>query len=215
MYTGLCNTWRVHAKEIDNPYPRVESPTMIIENRVFTNRHWRKIHVERAQVGDLSIVHQVAYPWAEREIPIFGLDVLSRKDQGVMAIADFSLDPQHPHWASVMQTCASHHQLKGRQRELPEWGSIFSDSCIFVQQPDPDEFKRFALRLQKAYIQNAWTMGICRHKDHSDYHKKYALAQRKNDKTKNMLAASFGIAWAEEYMRFMFDYESQQYLSTV
>lgn len=180
---------------------------MTIENRVFANRHWRKIHVERAQVGDLSIIHQVAYPWVEREIPIFGLDVLTKKGQGVMAIADFSLDPQHPHWATVMQACASHHDLKGRQRELPEWGRIFSNSCVFVQNPDPDEFKRFALRLQKSYIQTAWTMGVCREGDHRRYHKTYALAQRKNQKTRNMLASSFGQDWADEYMQFMFDYE--------
>lgn len=209
LFTQSNEIWKKHASEISIPYSQVTSPTMTITNRCYSNRHFRRVHVEHAETSQgLQIVHHVTYPHPERDIPIFGIDLLYTSEKSIMGIIDFSLDHQRPFWTSLFESITKKHDIGGRPREIPYWGKeIFSDACIFVQEPDIDAFTSCAVDLQYAYIRHSWTAGLVDHGDHAEFHHRYSMCQRQNTKTKGMLAASFGNTWAEEYMKFMFDFE--------
>lgn len=209
LYTQTAEIWRKHGSEMAIPYSRVSSPTMTITNACYSNRLFRRVHVEHAETNQgLQIMHYVAYPHPEKDIPIFGIDLLYTSEKSIMGILDFSLDPQRDYWKSLFGMVTDKHAIGGTPRDLPSWGkSIFSDACVFVQEPDIDAFTACALELQHVYIQSSWTAGVVLQGDHADFHHRYSMCQRQNAKTKGMLAASFGNTWAEEYMTFMFDFE--------
>ena len=90
-------------------------------------------------------------------------------------------------------------------RELPDWGDIFSEFCVFVRPANEVEERRFSERVG-AYLdlhcQRAIeTLPLPEQKAEILASQKYYCdRQRKNDKTRRVLEKAFGEEWAERYM---------------
>lgn len=172
---------------------------MTIQNTFAKNHLFRYVHIEHARTSqDIDILHHVAYPYPERDIPILGMDVLMHHGEPTMLIVDMSLDRQLPMWKHLVDRCIS---VQGTEREMPAWGRpIFSDGCVFVSKPGGCNLEEQLCRLQMAYAQLAMTAGVRPGVDHTAFHKLYCMQQRKNEKTRNMLRMAFGESMADHYM---------------
>lgn len=201
VYKKMIAQWATVARPVTMPkYQTLSSESMVIRNSCFENRIFRKVHVEYAVAGPVEIIHQVAYPWASVDLPIFGADIMYVHGDATMGIVDLSLDTKDPIWTDVMQTTVP---LGGTPRDMPDWGWIFSDDVVFLQQPDTTVFEAYALKVQRQYAQLSIMAGYGMHED---FHRMYCTQQLKNTKTRQMLSKAFGASVASEYMEdIMFD----------
>jgi phycocyanobilin:ferredoxin oxidoreductase len=209
-------TWRQQLTLSDYHLPedlgyvegRLEGEKLVIENRCYQSREFRKMHLELAQVGKtLDILHCVMFPNPEYDLPMFGCDIVSGRGQVAAAIVDLSpvANPE------ALPEAYQHALSKGspadfsHPRELPTWGHIFSDYCCFIRPVNAEEEQCFIAkvrhyltvhcqqaRLSQANEQQRATMfaGQLR----------YCTEQRRNDKTRRVLEKAFGYDWAERYM---------------
>ncbi|BAZ31733.1 ferredoxin-dependent bilin reductase [Cylindrospermum sp. NIES-4074] len=188
---------------------RLEGEKLVIENRCYQTPQFRKMHLELAKVGNmLDILHCVMFPRPEYDIPMFGCDLVGGRGQISAAIADLSpvqLDRSLPE--AYAAALAGLPVLNFSQpRELPEWGNIFSDFCIFVRPSSPDEEAIFLSRVQaflEIHCQNAIASGPVTPEKATHIlagQHNYCTKQQQNDKTRRVLEKAFGPVWAENYM---------------
>lgn len=188
---------------------KLEGERLVIENRCYQTPQFRKLHLELAKVGtSLDILHCVMFPRPEFDLPMFGCDLVGGRGQISAAIADLSpLNATRilsETYASPLRQLPD-YEFTGK-RELPEWGDIFSEFCLFIRPANETEETQFLTRLtdlltlhcqiaiaslpvspaQQAEIKAA-----------QDY---YCTKQQKNDKTRRVLEKAFGSEWAEFYM---------------
>ena len=201
-------------------------PRLQVENRVYTSAAFRKLHVELAARSDgLCVLHCVMYPWIDFPLPIFSLDLVGSPAGVSLAIVDpgpATLDRALPAPYAAAVTALQEKYGVTSNRAAPEWGKgIFSDACVLMRPADGAELRSFllyALALHRSHLQFAANMSAGRPGPHKPRaqgarstraaHKRYVEAQRANDKTRRVLAAAFGDAYAEKYMRtMMFDVE--------
>ena len=188
---------------------RLEGEKLTIENRCYQTPQFRKMHLELAKVGNmLDILHCVMFPRPEYDLPIFGCDLVGGRGQISAAIADLSpvksgrILPE-----SYISALSALGKLNFSQpRELPEWGDIFSEFCIFVRPTSPEEEAMFLCRVQgfleihclraiaSVPVSNEQVMQILKGQ------RNYCTKQQQNDKTRRVLEKAFGLAWAENYM---------------
>ncbi|MCF4969049.1 phycocyanobilin:ferredoxin oxidoreductase, partial [Nostoc sp. CMAA1605] len=99
-------------------------------------------------------------------------------------------------------------------RDLPAWGDIFSEFCLFVRPGTPDEEDMFLNRVrdfltihcQIASTETPLTSNLDISKVLAGQ-RHYCTKQQQNDKTRRVLEKSFGTEWADRYMTTMlFDY---------
>lgn len=188
---------------------RLEGEKLTIENRCYQTPQFRKMHLELAKVGNmLDILHCVMFPRPEYDLPMFGCDLVGGRGQISAAIADLSpvhLDRTLPD--SYTTALKSLPIVEFSQpRELPEWGHIFSDFCIFVRPGSPEEEKIFLERVQK-FLEIHCTQAIASSPVSAEQaqhilagQRNYCTQQQQNDKTRRVLEKAFGEDWAEYYM---------------
>jgi len=195
----------------------LEGERLIIENHCYSTPQFRKIHLELAQVGNgLDILHCVMFPNAEYDIPIFGSDLVGSRAGISAAIADLS--PLYPDFAlppSYHQALSNLPKVNFLQpRELPQWGDIFSQFCLFIRPIGDREELDFldrvrsilTLHCQLAVATTPFNTSEEINKIRNG-HRYYCRKQQQNDKTRRVLAKSFGEEWTERYMTTMlFDY---------
>lgn len=186
---------------------RLEGEKLTIENRCYQTRQFRKMHLELAKVGNmLDILHCVMFPRPEYDLPMFGCDLVGGRGQISAAIADLS--PLNGHTLPTSYTSAL-SQIKtlnfSQPRELPEWGDIFSEYCIFVR-PTSSEEAMFLERIQE-FLEIHCRQAIASSPVSSDVveqilkgQRNYCTKQQQNDKTRRVLEKAFGHDWAENYM---------------
>jgi phycocyanobilin:ferredoxin oxidoreductase len=198
----------------------LEGQRLVIENLCHQTPQFRKIHLELAQVGkNLDILHCVMFPHPDYDLPIFGADVVCGKGTISAAIVDLSpvnRDRSLP--ASYQQPLQGLPASNFTQmRELPAWGDIFSDYCLFVR---PTELVEEAAFLE--YVMSMLTIH-CQVASQTQPatsapaiatilagQKYYCDQQQQNDKTRRILEKSFGTEWADRYMTTMlFDYVAE------
>jgi phycocyanobilin:ferredoxin oxidoreductase len=188
---------------------RLEGEKLIIENRCYQTPQFRKMHLELAKVGNmLDILHCVMFPNPEYDIPMFGCDLVGGRGQISAAIADLSpvsLDRILP--AEYNSALSELTVLNFSQpRELPEWGNIFSDFCLFVRPSSPEEEIMFLARVQDFLEihcrQASLSSPVAPEKVASILagQQNYCSKQQQNDKTRRVLEKAFGQDWAENYM---------------
>jgi phycocyanobilin:ferredoxin oxidoreductase len=195
----------------------LEGERLVIENKCYQTPQFRKLHLELAQVGkNLDILHCVMFPHPDRDLPIFGADIVCGR--GTISAAIVDLSPVNRH-----RSLPARYQLPLRQlpaisfsqvRDLPTWGDIFSDYCLFVRPTDADEaaaFLDYVLSMLDIHCQIASstppTTSIAEIAKISAGHQYYCDRQQQNDKTRRVLEKSFGVEWADRYMTTMlFDY---------
>lgn len=208
-----------------SPYPmpaelgyvegKLEGEKLTIENRCYQTPQFRKIHLELAKVGTmLDILHCVMFPRPEYDLPMFGCDLVGGRGQISAAIADLSplsVDGADTEGARVMPgeyACALKELPAinfSSPRELPDWGDIFSEFCIFIR-PSSSEEALFLKRV-KTFLEIHCTQALAAQpvspKQQSQLmagQRYYCTKQRQNDKTRRVLEKAFGSDWAEHYM---------------
>ena len=189
---------------------RLEGEKLIIENRCYQTPQFRKMHLELAKVGNmLDILHCVMFPRPEYDLPMFGCDLVGGRGQISAAIADLSpvrADRILPDaYRRTLQ--ASPQPQFSQPRELPVWGEIFSEFCIFIRPTNPEEETLFLsrvdefLRIHCTYAANASPVSIEQQAEILASQHYYCTQQQKNDKTRRVLEKAFGPDWAEYYMK--------------
>ncbi len=195
----------------------LEGERLTIENHCHQTPQFRKLHLELAQVGTgLDILHCVMFPRPEYALPIFGTDLVGSRAGISAAIADLSpvnLDRSLPvRYQQALSSLAPLHF--SQPRALPEWGSIFSEFCLFVRPVGASEEDQFLHRVQEfltLHCQLATTeLPLTSQPEITKVlagQQNYCTQQQQNDKTRRVLEKSFGAEWTERYMNTMlFDY---------
>lgn len=195
---------------------RLEGEKLTIENSCYQTPQFRKMHLELAKVGNnLDILHCVMFPRPEFALPMFGTDLVGGRGQISAAIADLSSTnpdltlPEGYHNALSALPPVDFAQV----RELPEWGDIFSQFCLFIRPTSPEEEAQFLSRV-KTFLEIHCQQALCasplsdeRREEVLAGQRYYCTKQQQNDKTRRVLEKAFGPEWAEHYMTtVLFDY---------
>jgi phycocyanobilin:ferredoxin oxidoreductase len=196
----------------------LEGERLVIENYCYQAPQFRKLHLELAQVSNgLDILHCVMFPNPEYALPIFGSDLVGRGAGSISAaIADLSpVSGDRTLPERYQQSLSLLSKVNFSQpRELPDWGDIFSEFCLFVHPVGVQEEDMFLNRVQELltlHCQIATTaapltsqLAINQVLAGQQY---YCIKQQQNDKTRRVLEKSFGAEWTDRYMNTMlFDY---------
>jgi phycocyanobilin:ferredoxin oxidoreductase len=195
----------------------LEGERLVIENRCYQTPQFRKLHLELAQVGNsLDILHCVIFPNPEYSLPIFGADIVAGR--GAISAAIVDLSP-----VNADRSLPQSYQLRlaeldinefSQPRDLPPWGDIFSDYCLFVRPTDASEEAAFLHRVEEFLLIHcqiaSQTQPLTSQSQITDIlagQQHYCDRQQQNDKTRRVLEKSFGTEWADRYMTTMlFDY---------
>lgn len=208
--------WHRHLNLSPYPMPaelgyvegKLEGEKLTIENRCYQTPQFRKMHIELAKVGTmLDILHCVMFPRPEYALPMFGCDLVGGRGQISAAIADLSplsIDRTLPtEYTSALKALPVVNFSS--PRELPVWGDIFSEFCIFVRPNDSEEAV-FLSRVE-AFLEIHCTQAIAAQpvsaKQQAEIvaaQRDYCIKQQQNDKTRRVLEKAFGSDWAEHYM---------------
>jgi phycocyanobilin:ferredoxin oxidoreductase len=187
---------------------RLEGEKLTIENHCYQTPQFRKLHLELAKVGtNLDILHCVMFPRLEFALPMFGTDLVSGRGQISAAIADLSPlsdDRQLPetyHQALINRP----KSVFSQSRELPAWGDIFSEFCVFIRPETAAEATAFVGEVEamlEIHCQQAiaTTATPDRQAEMLASQRHYCTKQQQNDKTRRVLEKAFGTEWTERYM---------------
>lgn len=194
----------------------LEEEKLIIENRCYQTPQFRKLHLELAKVGDrLDILHCVMFPHPNYPLPIFGVDLVGSAAGINAAIVDLSpvkRDRSLPH--VYQEVIANLPQIDfACPRNLPEWGDIFSEFCLFVRLTNRAEENLFLDRVCQFLtihcqiaIATSAVVSPTKQAEILKGQRYYCDRQRQNDKTRRVLEKSLGRAWTDRYMsQMLFD----------
>jgi len=187
---------------------RLEGEKLVIENRCYQTPEFRKLHLELAKVGTgLDILHCVMFPRPDYALPMFGADLVGGRGQISAAIADLSPTSADRSLPPVYREALGALPAPNfsEPRELPDWGDIFSEFCLFVRPQGEAENQQFVDRVatfleihcQQAIATSATPEAQATIMAGQRY---YCTKQQQNDKTRRVLEKAFGHDWAEYYM---------------
>jgi phycocyanobilin:ferredoxin oxidoreductase len=188
---------------------RLEGEKLTIENHCYQTREFRKLHLELAKVGtSLDILHCVMFPRSTYDLPMFGADLVGGRGQIGAAIVDLSPTDSQRALPEAYRTALG--QLPepefSQPREVPAWGTIFSEFCLFVRPANPEEEDRFLNRVE-IYLDLHCREAIAqtpvspeREAEIIVAQRHYCTQQQQNDKTRRVLERAFGPEWADRYM---------------
>jgi phycocyanobilin:ferredoxin oxidoreductase len=187
---------------------RLEGERLVIENACYQTPQFRKLHLELARVGQsLDILHCVMFPYPDYPLPMFGCDLVGGRGQISAAIVDLSpttSDRQlSPAYRSAIANLPEVHF--SQPRDIPGWGDIFSEVCLFIRPMDGEEEQAFVDRIA-AYLTLHCQQAIAmppmpeRRDEILAGQHRYCSQQQQNDKTRRVLEKAFGADWAERYM---------------
>ena len=212
-------------KELGYVEGTLEGEQLIIENTCYQTYQFRKLHLELAKVGKhLDILHCVMFPHPCYDLPIFGVDIVVARGVITAAIVDLSPVSGPVSSDGKPDSVAARvfpdgytkalNQLPAydfsHTRDLPAWGNIFSDHCLFVSPKSPEEERAFldqAVQYLSLHCQLA-----CEARAVDTLDKRAALLQgqqyycsqqQKNDKTRRILERAFNKEWAQHYLKTM------------
>ncbi|PZO60378.1 MAG: phycocyanobilin:ferredoxin oxidoreductase [Phormidesmis priestleyi] len=202
----------------------LEGEQLTIENTCYQTLQFRKLHLELAQVGNtLDILHCVMFPHPCFDLPIFGVDIVAARGSICAAIVDLSpvaADRQLP--AKYTEALAQLPVMQfAHPRELPAWGDIFSDACLFIRPDNAEEERAFinqVMHYLSIHCQIACETTAVGFREARAAvvagQRRYCLQQQKNDKTRRILERAFGAAWAQRYLETMlFDVSADEVVS--
>jgi phycocyanobilin:ferredoxin oxidoreductase len=188
---------------------RLEGEKLVIQNRCYQTPQFRKLHLELAKVGNnLDILHCVMFPRPEYNLPMFGTDLVGGRGQISAAIADLSPVNAHCQLPEGYQRALQDLPDIPFQeiRELPKWGDIFSDFCLFIRPASSEEETLFLQRVVDyltIHCQQAIAAAPITPEQQAEVlagQRRYCNQQQQNDKTRRVLEKAFGQAWADRYM---------------
>ncbi|NER78744.1 MAG: phycocyanobilin:ferredoxin oxidoreductase [Leptolyngbya sp. SIO1D8] len=205
----------------------LEEEKVVIANRCYQAPQFRKLHMELAQIGNgLDILHCVMFPNSDYNLPIFGTDLVGRRDGGISA-AIVDLSPVNSDRSLPTEYQSALAQLSpmifSQPRDLPTWGDIFSDFCLFVRPVNTDEEALFLKRVQDFLTLHCQLANTCQPLTSPREilgvvagQRNYCTKQQQNDKTRRILEKSFGPEWTERYITTMlFDMDTELQTSDI
>ncbi|NEQ79282.1 MAG: phycocyanobilin:ferredoxin oxidoreductase [Moorea sp. SIO2I5] len=191
----------------------LEGEKLLIENRCYQTPQFRKLHLELAKVSHrLDILHCVMFPHSNYNLPIFGVDLVVGKRVISAAIVDLSpVTTERILPISYRSVLTNLPKIKFSQhRDLPKWGDIFSEFCIFVRPADAQEEAAFFEQVKHfltLHCQIATAMmPISYPYQEAEIlagQRYYCTQQQHNDKTRRILEQSFGQQWTQRYITTM------------
>ena len=197
--------------KFEKVYKETEDGNLNIHNEMFSCTGLRKVHLEIATLGPLDILHCIWYPDPEFNLPIFGADIVANNNNVSAAITDVSpvdsiSHPVYEDLADISRFYSFKHN-----RDVPSWGNIFSPYYKFARL-NLDEEKRDFCHVVDQYLEvfvgAVWksTRDNYREDYRYDGQIQYCENQKKNDKTRRILAKYFGDEWADNYInQILFD----------
>ncbi|MEO0987203.1 MAG: phycocyanobilin:ferredoxin oxidoreductase [Cyanobacteria bacterium J06639_14] len=205
----------------------LEEEKVVIENSCYRTPQFRKLHLELAQIGNgLDIMHCVMFPNADYDLPIFGVDLVGRSEGAISAAivdlspvnADHALPEAYQTYLAKLPPVEFSHP-----RDLPEWGDIFSDFCLFIRPTNPQEEQLFLQRVRDFLSIHCQVATTCQPLTSPKEilgvvsgQRNYCTKQQQNDKTRRILEKSFGTEWTERYMSTMlFDMDTERQASDI
>ena len=223
MIDDLAKIIRKHQKTLPNVepfdvddefaqvYKETEDGNLSIKNEMFSCTGLRKVHLEVATLGKLDILHCIWYPEPDFDIPIFGADIVANNNVCSAAITDISpvdgiMSPVYDEIADISR----YYSFKNN-RDMPQWGDIFSPYCKFARLESDDDRTTFCQVVDEyldAFVSSVWksTMDYSRAEERYEGQINYCKKQKLNDKTRRILAKYFGDAWADDYInKVLFD----------
>ncbi|KAF8066305.1 pcyA [Scenedesmus sp. PABB004] len=201
-------------------------PRLLIENRVYSSRVFRKLHLEVAHRQDgLQVLHMVLFPRYDFDIPILALDLVAAGGAVTLAIADACPLSERlalpPHYAQTMAELQHNFLPESvRGRSIPEWGSkIFSPLCVCMRPEQPEElggFLKYAIALTRAHLMYSRLLqpiapdskaSARRLSELLASQRRFCEQQLANTKTSRVLEVAFDAEFTDAYMKqLMFDY---------
>ncbi|MDA0727094.1 MAG: phycocyanobilin:ferredoxin oxidoreductase, partial [Cyanobacteria bacterium] len=141
-------------------------------------------------------------------------DIVAGRGVVSAAIVDLSpVDGALPQ-AVLQRLEALPKRVFSQERELPEWGTIFSPYVRFVRPADAAEEQRF-IELVSDFLRvlgEASAEAVPQPIDHPDTVRRhsgqlsYCQQQKRNDKTRRVLEKAFNPEWADRYIEeLLFD----------
>ena len=97
-------------------------------------------------------------------------------------------------------------QQFSQPREIPTWGDIFSEFCLFIRPTTPEEetkFLQIVTQYLKVHCEYAIAQNPISEEQKSEIiagQQRYCTQQQQNDKTRRVLEKAFGEEWANNYM---------------
>jgi len=188
---------------------------LYIENEFHKAKGFRKLHIEVAEFStNLKILHCVFFPDPKFDIPIFGLDLVKINDIVSAAIVDLS--PVSKNQEKKYEEILAKVDKSGFSslREIPSWGSIFSNNVFFASLKNKSEKNSF-FKIVDRYL--SILIDLSREakpdlnkkiiQERIDYQKNYCVQQMKNDKTRIVLLKYFDEKWVDNYIKkILFDF---------
>ena len=193
----------------------LDGEDLYIRNELRRSRGLRKLHLETARLGaGLQILHCVFFPDPRYDLPVFGADIVAGR--GVVSAAIVDLSPVDGSLPEPVR-----HRLESlpprrfsQERDLPDWGTIFSPFVRFVRPADAAEEQQFIalvvdfLEVLAVSSREVQPQAI----DHPDTVRRhqgqlsYCRQQKRNDKTRRVLEKAFNPEWADRYIEeLLFD----------
>ena len=193
----------------------LDGEALFIRNELRRCRGLRKLHLETARLGaGLQILHCVFFPDPRFDLPVFGADIVAGRGVVSAAIADLSpVGPALPESiAGPLAALPAFHY--SQDRELPDWGSIFSPFVRFVRPADGAEEQQFVEEVDRFLTvlgqacrstepqASDHPLTVARHAGQLSY----CRQQKRNDKTRRVLEKAFNPQWADRYIEeLLFD----------
>lgn len=217
----IKHTWQEHLTLLPYPMPTdlgyvegsLEGERLVVENFCYQTTHFRKLHIELAKVGNnLDILHCVMFPHPSFDLPIFGVDIVAGPMAVSAAIVDLSpvrsdrtLPPVYTQALTSLPAAEFAHP-----RDLPDWGDIFSDFCLFIRPTTAQEEQAFLSRVTRYLTLHCQIASQTAALDSAEARqlvlagqRHYCSQQQKNDKTRRILERAFGADWAQRYLQTM------------
>ena len=190
-------------------YKNFDGDELFISNEYHRTRAFRKLHLELARFGStLDILHCVFFPQPIYDLPIFGVDIVSANDSILAAIVDLSPVGEELPVSIEDKLLNTSKPNFSKIRKLPDWGTIFSKHVQFIR-PNGKEEEDFFLTIADKYltilVESLISMEADSPNSHCtvkrlDFQRYYCLQQRRNDKTRMVLARAFNPQWADNYI---------------
>lgn len=169
-------------------------------NTVVRTPALRRLHVEYFAIpGEIAVLHACAFPHLDQALPIYGFDVIAGEDRATGCFLDLSptvpeADPLIASWAAGIDRASL-----GASRILPEWTAIFSPHVVAVRPGDAAAFQA-GLDLGAATLQHLVSTAGCDAAAMAAAQARYIEGQRRNDRTRRMLASCIGAALADAFI---------------
>jgi len=195
-----------------------DRPRLQIENRIYTSRVFRKIHIGVAvKENGHQVINFIMYPRPQFFLPILYMDIAVNQNDVLEAIVEIHsvrMDKTLP--KVYLSEIKSIQNNISNSNSLPKWGQTTSSPVyINVKLTDSSEFNDFInylstlsrLHLEIAYLLKPIPPTESGRIEEIAYrHYRFCEKSTKNENTLGFIASSFGKVKAEKYMRnFMFD----------